>query len=127
MSNSSELLSPWYFISAYLMISLAELLLSPVGLSAITMLSSHKKVSTMMGIFFVSLGLGGFLSGKLAVLTAISQEELYSMPLAELKAHYAITFSKLLYILLTATFICVLLNRIIKYLMTLPTQNHTPS
>ncbi len=56
------------------MISLAELLLSPVGLSAITVLADKNKVSTMMGIFFVSLGIGGFLSGKLADLTAILLE-----------------------------------------------------
>src|SRR5690606_11335389 len=58
---------------AYLMISLAELLLSLIGLSAVTQLASEKVVSTMMGIFFVSLGIGGFLSGKLAKLAAIDE------------------------------------------------------
>ena len=58
------------------MISVAELLLSPVGLAAITTLASRRKVSTMMGIFFVSLGIGGFLSGKLAYLTAINPQAL---------------------------------------------------
>ncbi|AHE66667.1 peptide MFS transporter [Legionella oakridgensis] len=112
------LISPWFFIPAYLLISLAELLLSPVGLSAITLLSSHKKVSTMMGIFFVSLGLGGFLSGKLAGITAISKEKLDHLSIIGLKAHYAATFARLLYILLAAAVVCIILNRIIKYLMT---------
>ena len=109
-----SLLSPLYIIPAYLMISLAELLLSPVGLSAITILASPKKVSTMMGIFFVSLGIGGFLSGKLAALTAIPIGEISTLALKE---HYASSFTLLLYILLGVTLICICLNLLIKYLM----------
>ena len=120
MDTSSNLISPLYIIPAYLMISLAELLLSPVGLSAITILASPKKVSTMMGIFFVSLGIGGFISGKLAALTAIPLGETST---AALKAHYATSFNHLLYILCAVTFICIILNLMIKYLMTKPSGN----
>jgi len=119
-SQDDSLLSPLYFIPSYLMISLAELLLSPVGLAAITMLSSHKKVSTMMGIFFVSLGLGGFLSGKLAGITAISKEQMDSLSVSNLKALYAASFSHILYLLLGATCICIVLNRLIRYLILAP-------
>ena len=118
LNDNLSLLSPLFFIPAYLMISLAELLLSPVGLSAITILSSNKKVSTMMGIFFVSLGLGGFLSGKLAAITAISKKELSSISVIALKSHYAETFTVLLYILIAATALCVFLNFTIRRLMT---------
>ncbi|MGQ3890592.1 peptide MFS transporter [Legionella sp. CNM-4043-24] len=110
----SGLLSPLLFIPAYLMISIAELLLSPVGLSAITILASRRKVSTMMGIFFVSLGIGGFLSGKLASLTAINPE---NMNMIELKLHYAQTFTDLLYVLLAATLLSWLLNVLIKRML----------
>lgn len=114
LNQGPELLSPLYFIPAYLLISLAELLLSPVGLAAITLLSCHKKVSTMMGIFFVSLGLGGFLSGKLAILTAIPAGEI---SVTALKAHYADAFIRLLCILGGATILSVLLNRAIKFML----------
>lgn len=110
----TTLLSPLYFIPAYLLISLAELLLSPVGLAAVTLLSCHKKVSTMMGIFLVSLGLGGFLSGKLANLTAIPSVELSVL---DLKIHYATSFLHLLWILIAATVLCIILNRVIKRLL----------
>ena len=113
--SSSTLISPFFIIPAYLLLSLAELFLSPVGLSAVTLLSSRKKVSTMMGIFFVSLGIGGYLSGKLATLTAIPLGETSSILL---KAHYAASFSQLLVILSSATMICIVLNLIIKHLMT---------
>jgi len=116
-SDDASLISPLYFIPAYLMFALAELLLSPVGLAAITMLSSHKKVSTMMGIFFVSLGLGGFLSGKLATITAIPKDQIDTLSVAALKVHYANSLSHLLYLLLAATVICMVLNRVIKVLI----------
>jgi POT family proton-dependent oligopeptide transporter len=114
----TTLLSPLYILPAYLMLSLAELLLSPVGLSAITILASQKKVSTMMGIFFVSLGIGAFLSGKLAKITAIP---LGDMSTSALKVHYAKSFSQLLYILIVATLFCIVLNWIIRRLMTATT------
>ncbi len=108
------LLSPLYIIPAYIMISIAELLLSPVGLSAITVLASRKKVSTMVGIFFVSLGIGAFLSGKLATLTAINAN---SLSISQLKVHYAASFTELFYILLAVTFVCLIFNQVIKILL----------
>ena len=113
-SPGNALLLPIYFIPAYLLISLAELLLSPVGLAAITLLASRHKVSTMMGIFFVSLGTGGFLSGKLAVLTAVHSDNL---SLIDLKQNYAEGFTKLLLILILATVFSGILNRVIKRLL----------
>ncbi|MBA2656471.1 MAG: MFS transporter [Tatlockia sp.] len=112
--GTSALILPLYFIPAYLMISIAELLLSPVGLSAITVLASRNKVSTMMGIFFVSLGIGGYLSGKLATLTAVDST---NMTIIELKTHYAHSFSVLFSILVAATILCFILNIIIKRLL----------
>jgi POT family proton-dependent oligopeptide transporter len=112
--GSSALLVPLLFIPTYLLISIAELLLSPVGLSAITVLASRKKVSTMMGIFFVSLGIGGYLSGKLAALTAVDSNH---MSIIELKAHYTHSFTTLLCILMIATVGCFILNYVIKRLL----------
>ena len=110
-----SLLSPLYIIPAFLLISLAELLLSPVGLAAITFLSDKNKVSTMMGIFFVSLGVGGFLSGKLAGLTAIPQGE---TNILVLKTLYATAFMQQLGILFTATLICLIIYAVINFLLT---------
>lgn len=111
---SSALISPLFLIPAYLVISLAELLLSPVGLSAVTLIASRKKVSTMLGIFFVSLGIGGYLSGKLASITALPIE---NQSIINLKLHYAESFNKLLIILILSTFVCFILSLIIKKLM----------
>ena len=101
-------------IPTYLIISLAELLISPVGLAAVTLLSNRKKVSTMIGIFFVSLGIGGFLSGKLANITSIPDANL---SFSELKIHYTNSFTNLLLILACATLLSLVINLIIKRLM----------
>lgn len=114
-TDKSVLLSPLFIIPAYLMFSLAELLLSPVGLSAITLLADKNKVSTMMGIFFVSLGIGGFLSGKLASLTAIPSGE---TNVAVLKTLYAAAFTQQLGILFIAALCCLVLFAVIKFLLT---------
>lgn len=119
ISSQDALLSPWSILPAYLIISLAEMLLSPVGLSAVTMLASRKKVSTLMGIFLASLGIGAFLSGKMALLTSVSPDIL---SLSELHAHYAASFMLLLCVLSAATVLSVLLNYIVKRLMTLGIQ-----
>jgi len=73
-SASQNLISPWPILLAYLLISVAELLLSPIGLAAVTRLARPKVVSTLMGVFFVSLGVGGFLSGQLAKLAVIHRD-----------------------------------------------------
>lgn len=111
---SGERLSPLYFVPVYLFISCAEILLSPVGLSAVSMLASSKKVSTMIGLFFVTLGVGAFLSGKLATLTALPSMNLSIMAL---KIHYGHVFTQQCNILILSTLVCVFLNRLIKRLL----------
>lgn len=115
LNHEAVLLSPLLIIPAYLMISFAELFLSPVGLSAITILADKNKVSTMIGIFFVSLGIGGFLSGKLASLTAIPPGE---TNITILKNLYSAAFIQQLGILFVATIVCLILFAVIKFLLT---------
>jgi POT family proton-dependent oligopeptide transporter len=55
----------WLFI-VYLIHTLAELWLSPVGLSAMTKLAPTKIVSLVMGIWFLGASVGNFLAGQAA-------------------------------------------------------------
>lgn len=111
---ANKLISPLLLIPAYLIISLAELMLSPVGIAAISILSPKEKVSTLMGIFFVSLGLGGYLSGKLATLTAIPST---LTDITKIKALYLIGFSKLFIILIILLLFSVVLRQFFIRLM----------
>ena len=55
----------WLFM-VYLIHTLAELSLSPVGLSAMTKLAPPKIVSLVMGIWFLGASIGNFLAGQAA-------------------------------------------------------------
>jgi len=56
-------ISPWPLVFWNLFSELAELSISPVGLSAITKLSPARIVGLMMGVWFLSLAFGNKLAG----------------------------------------------------------------
>jgi POT family proton-dependent oligopeptide transporter len=60
------LIAPGWIVLFYLLITLGEMLLSPIGLSMVTELSPPHLSGLMMGIWFMALGFGGELSGYLA-------------------------------------------------------------
>jgi len=60
-----------FIVFAYLFIAIGELLLSPIGLSMVTVLVPREMVGLMMGVFFSSLGFGAKLSGMIANYAAI--------------------------------------------------------
>ena len=49
------------------------MLISPIGLSAVTMLSPLHLTGMMMGIWFVALGFGGQLAGLLAKWSSVPE------------------------------------------------------
>jgi POT family proton-dependent oligopeptide transporter len=58
--------SPIWLTLTYLLQTLGELCLSPVGLSAMTKLAPQRIVGLIMGIFFLSMSIGDYISGRLA-------------------------------------------------------------
>jgi len=58
--------SPLWLIGVYLLHTLGELSLSPVGLSTVTKLAPARLAGSMMGIWFLSLSLGNFMGGWVA-------------------------------------------------------------
>jgi proton-dependent oligopeptide transporter, POT family len=69
--------SPMWLVVTYLFHTWGELLLSPVGLSAMTKLAPARVVSLMMGVWFLSISVGNYLGGQAASLYA-------SLPLPKL-------------------------------------------
>ena len=57
---------PYWLIATYLLHTLGELCLSPVGLSYTTKLSPKRLVGQMMGMWFLSLSLGNLAAGLIA-------------------------------------------------------------
>lgn len=66
-----NLVNPLWIVLAYLFVTVGELLLSPIGLALVTVLSPANMVGTMMGVWFVALGLGGKLAGIIATQSSI--------------------------------------------------------
>lgn len=66
--NGGEKASAWWLIASYGVITVGELLLSPMGLSIVSKLSPLRISSLMMGGWFVSTSIGNKLSGVLATM-----------------------------------------------------------
>jgi POT family proton-dependent oligopeptide transporter len=63
---SGSKVGPYWLIGTYLLQTLGELCLSPVGLSAMTKLAPVRAAGFMMGIWFLSTSIGNWLAGKAA-------------------------------------------------------------
>lgn len=57
--------SPMWLLSTYLIHTLAELCLSPVGLSSMTKLAPARIASLMMGVWFLAASVGNYIGGQL--------------------------------------------------------------
>ncbi|HVV68311.1 MAG TPA: oligopeptide:H+ symporter [Gammaproteobacteria bacterium] len=64
------IISAWWLVISYLLQTLGELLLSPVGLSMITVLTPKRLVGMMMGVWFFAQAASFALGGTLANLAA---------------------------------------------------------
>jgi POT family proton-dependent oligopeptide transporter len=87
---------PWWLTATYLLHTVGELCLSPVGLSAMTKLAPARICGLMMGVWFLSISVGDYISGRLA-----SVYEIFPLPqLFGLVAAFCIVVGLLLVFLL---------------------------
>ena len=61
----------WWLAGLYLIHSLAELCISPVGLSMITKLSIARIVGLMMGVWFLSISVAQYFAGMIAQVASV--------------------------------------------------------
>jgi POT family proton-dependent oligopeptide transporter len=66
MTLDGSTIGPSWLFMVYFIHTIAELLLSPVGLSAMTKLAPAKIVSLVMGIWFLGAAIGNFMAGQAA-------------------------------------------------------------
>ena len=67
--------SPLWLVATYLLHTIGELCLSPVGLSAMTKLAPARVAGLMMGVWFLATAVGNYLGGRIAGLY-----ETFSLP-----------------------------------------------
>jgi len=63
---SGQLASPMWLTATYFLHTIGELCLSPVGLSAMTVLAPPRIGGLMMGIWFLATSVGNFIGGRVA-------------------------------------------------------------
>ncbi len=69
--NTDGMSSPWWLCGSYLLQTIGELLISPIGLAMITVLCPKNLTSMMMGVWFFSQAASFPIEGMLANLAAV--------------------------------------------------------
>jgi len=66
MAEQGALASPMWLTLTYLLHTIGELALSPVGLSAMTVLAPPRIAGLVMGVWFLATSVGNFIGGRVA-------------------------------------------------------------
>ncbi|TDS62045.1 peptide MFS transporter [Myroides indicus] len=102
------------FTSAYLIMTLGELCLSPIGLSIITKLSPNRLVGMMMGLWFLASAYGQYAAGLLGANMASPNENATNLEKLNL---YTDGYYQLAIYALIAGVVLILISPIIRKLM----------
>jgi proton-dependent oligopeptide transporter, POT family len=68
-ARSTGLVSPLYLVMFYFMSTVAELFLSPVGLSSMSKLAPRSSGGLVMGVWFLAISNGNYIAGRVLGLT----------------------------------------------------------
>ena len=77
IADTGVLVSPFWLVAVYVLLTLGELMLSPIGLSMITKLAPGKLVSVVMGLWMASFAAGNYVAGMLEGILEKYDFELY--------------------------------------------------
>ena len=104
------LVSVWWLVLAYLVLELGEMVLSPIGLSAVTTLSVPKVVGLMMGAWFLFSAFGEMIAGRLATRASITPLPDGSYDVAQSLAVYGKFFTEMLWLGLGTGLVLIVLS-----------------
>ncbi|MFN3912727.1 peptide MFS transporter, partial [Hyphomonas sp.] len=117
-SVGAAALTPVFFIFAiYWVHTMAELMLSPVGLSAMTKLAPASLVGLFMAAWFVYSGLGNAMSGVIAAAAGAETVGGQIVDVVGAKANYIQVFSSIGYIGMIIGFLMLLVAPLVKHWM----------
>ncbi|MFD0726233.1 peptide MFS transporter [Lysobacter brunescens] len=108
--------SLWWMILAYAVLVMGEMVLSPVGLSAVTRLSIPRAVGLMMGAWFLFSAFGEIIAGRLGTWAAIEPDAAGKYDVAAALALYANVFTNMMWIGLAAGALLFLATPLLKRL-----------
>jgi POT family proton-dependent oligopeptide transporter len=96
--NSTGLVSVWWLVLAYLVLVFGEMVLSPIGLSAVTTLAVPRVVGLMMGAWFLFSAFGEIIAGRFGTWAEVEPEADGSFAVTKAMAVYADVFGDLMWI-----------------------------
>jgi POT family proton-dependent oligopeptide transporter len=76
-AGAVDRVSPLWLLAVYLLNTMGELCLSPIGLSLVTKLAPAQLASLLMGVWFTAMGLANYFAGTLEALLAGTGIPLY--------------------------------------------------
>lgn len=106
--------SPWWLCLSYLLQTIGELLISPIGLAMITVLSPKKLVGMMMGVWFFAQAASFAVGGYLANIAAIP-ENMSAAASLPIYSHAFTVYGLIALVMAAVSLACVpLINRLVK-------------
>lgn len=115
--NEAGYVAAYWMVLAYLLHTMGELCLSPVGLSAVTKLAVPSVVGVMMGTWFLATAYSEFVAVQLAKLAAIDTVDGTVTDVASALSGYTALFEKLLYLGLGVAALMLLISPLLKRMM----------
>ncbi len=107
----------WWLAGLYLIHSVAELCISPVGLSMITKLSIARIVGMMMGVWFLSISCAQYVAGVVAQFASVETVGgQVTNPAVALQTYVGV-FTTIGYVSIAAGFVLFLLSFLLKHWM----------
>ncbi|HBD19369.1 MAG TPA: MFS transporter [Arenimonas sp.] len=116
-AGEDGLVSVWWMILAYAVLVAGEMVLSPIGLSAVTTLSIKRAVGLMMGAWFLFSAFGEIIAGRMGTWAAIEPEADGSISSAKALVVYGDVFTDMMWIGLAAGVLMFALTPVLKRLM----------
>jgi len=107
----------WWLAGLYLIHSIAELMISPVGLSMITKLSIARIVGLMMGVWFLSISVAQYVAGVVAQVASVETVGGQVTNLQVSLETYVHTFVTIGWFAVAAGAVLLVLSWPLKYLM----------
>ena len=120
-SGSAGMTAVYFVFLIYFIHTMGELMLSPVGLSAVTKMAPARVVGLAMGSWFLYSGLSNYLAGVIARGTGAETIGGQLTDVAAAKATYAEVYTNVAYVAMGIAVFMLIISPLIKKLMRLDT------
>ncbi len=115
-AEGGALIGMGWLIAAYAVMVAGEMLLSPIGLSAVTTLSVPRVVGLMMGAWFLFSAFGEMIAGRFGTWASIAPEADGSFDVPKALATYGEFFGQMMWIGIAAGVFMLLLSPVLNRL-----------